>query len=72
MGVIKKSIVRAGFSKDYREWHISRHDVFGERFRNMWISNRSEEPEEFAITDGEVEDPLQLDDDDGELELMTI
>lgn len=34
--VIQMSIKRAGFVDDVGEWHISRHDVYGEGFRDAW------------------------------------
>jgi hypothetical protein len=36
--VVATSIKRAGFSADYDEWHISRHDVYGDNFCNAWLS----------------------------------
>jgi len=29
---LKKSIVQAGFHGNFKEWHITCHDIFGERF----------------------------------------
>ena len=54
--VIQRSITRAGFSADMSEWHISRHDVFGERFRCMWNSNLSETVDAFEVHASDVED----------------
>ena len=59
--VVEKSIVRAGFHDDYAEWHISRHDVFGERFRSIWVSNSSEHVDEFDLEEEEVDDPFMID-----------
>lgn len=36
---INNSIKSAGFSDDYSDWHISKHDVYGERFRIAWEEN---------------------------------
>jgi len=33
---IKHSISSAGFSNDYKDWHISKHDVYGDKFRTAW------------------------------------
>ena len=35
---IINSISAAGFSDNYRDWHISKHDVYGEQFRTAWGS----------------------------------
>ena len=56
----KKSLVRAGFHDDFEEWHISRHDIFGTRFKSMWVSNISETLTEFELLEGEEEDPFLL------------
>ncbi len=58
--VIKKSIVRAGFHDDFEEWHISRHDIVGTRFKSMWVSNISETLTEFELLEGEEEDLFLL------------
>ena len=29
---IKKSLKAAGFSDDYKDWHISKHDLYSEKF----------------------------------------
>ncbi|KAJ0397496.1 hypothetical protein P43SY_009303 [Pythium insidiosum] len=35
--VIHKSIAGAGFSPNYEDWHIARHDVYGSVFRQRWL-----------------------------------
>lgn len=34
--VISNSIKAAGFDDDYRNWHISKHDVYGSKFNSAW------------------------------------
>jgi hypothetical protein len=60
--VIMKSIVRAGFHDDFEEWHISRHNIFGTRFKSIWVSNISKTVTEFELLKGEEEDPFLLED----------
>ena len=66
--VIKKSIARAGFDKNVEEWHIARHDIFGERFRAMWESNNAEEIHEFEVQEGEEDDPFMLEDENEQVD----
>jgi len=33
---ISNSILSAGFHDDFRDWHISKHDVYGRQFRDLW------------------------------------
>ena len=40
---IHRSIQSAGFANNYEEWHIAKHDVYGERFRNAWINGGDRE-----------------------------
>jgi hypothetical protein len=60
--VIMKSIVRAGFHDDFEELHISRHNIFGTRFKSIWVSNISKTVTEFELLKGEEEDPFLLED----------
>lgn len=41
--VVAKSITRAGFSTSSAEWHIARHDVYGEGFRRAWLERDTQE-----------------------------
>ena len=34
------SILSAGFSDNYENWHITKHDVYGERFREAWVNRQ--------------------------------
>ncbi|ETI33724.1 hypothetical protein F443_19625, partial [Phytophthora nicotianae P1569] len=36
--VVSRSVAAAGFSRCYQDWHISRHDVYGELFCRKWLS----------------------------------
>ncbi|POM58666.1 Pogo transposable element with KRAB domainlike [Phytophthora palmivora] len=33
---INNSIAAAGFGEDYMEWHVAQHDVYGEKFCEIW------------------------------------
>ena len=33
---ISSSVVAAGFSENYKDWHISNHDVYGDKFCAAW------------------------------------
>jgi hypothetical protein len=33
---IKNSIGSAGFHEDYNSWHIAKHDVYGQQFKQHW------------------------------------
>ena len=37
---ISRSIQSAGFSPNFEDWHITKHDVYGNMFRDVWINNR--------------------------------
>ena len=51
------SINAAGFSEDYKAWHISKHDVYGELFRNAW-----ENKDDTEVNPNEIEILTQMDD----------
>ena len=40
---IKNSIAAAGFNEDASQWHISKHDVYGEHFCEAWKNTGSTE-----------------------------
>ena len=41
-GLLKKSVDKCGFLDDASSWHISKHDVYGAKFRAPWeISARA-------------------------------
>ena len=49
---IKKSINAAGFNTSARHWHISKHDVYGEKFLEAWDKAvKEEEAESQTILD---------------------
>ena len=33
------SIISAGFSSDFKDWHIAKHDVYGNHFIQAWESS---------------------------------
>lgn len=35
---IINSVRSAGFDEDYQNWHTSKHDVFGESFKQAWTN----------------------------------
>ncbi|GMF39205.1 unnamed protein product [Phytophthora fragariaefolia] len=37
--VVKKSVEKCGFLDDPSDWHISKHDVYGAKFRMAWELN---------------------------------
>ena len=37
--VVWKSVLAAGFSENFEDWHITRHDVYGHIFREKWLSS---------------------------------
>ncbi|KAJ8578393.1 hypothetical protein ON010_g811 [Phytophthora cinnamomi] len=36
--VVTRSVAAAGLAPCYQDWHISRHDVYGELFCRKWLS----------------------------------
>ncbi|KAG2878556.1 hypothetical protein PC118_g24367 [Phytophthora cactorum] len=52
--VINRSVHAAGFSPLYEDWHISRHDVYGELFCRKWLS-RDESSEDEEVTEDLLE-----------------
>jgi hypothetical protein len=41
--VVFNSVQVAGFSLDHREWFISKHDVYGEKFVKAWEERETQE-----------------------------
>ena len=39
---ISRSIATAGFSDDYEQWHIAKHDVYGQRFKESWLNKQAD------------------------------
>jgi hypothetical protein len=33
---IENSIKCAGFSPNYEDWHMTKHDVYGDNFKTLW------------------------------------
>jgi len=34
--IIKNSIGSAGFHEDFNSWHIAKHNVYGQQFKQHW------------------------------------
>jgi len=60
LDVIEKSIVGAGFHHNFKEWHITRHDIFGALFKSLWANNSSDQINDFALQEGEADDTYFL------------
>ena len=48
---IDQSILSAGFDEDYKNWHISKHDVYRDLFKEAW-ENRDDievQPEQLEL-----------------------
>lgn len=60
--VIQKSIKAAGFGS-WEEWHISKHDVYWERFKTLWSSNLEEKINE-QNAEEYAQDPVDEIEDD--------
>ena len=53
---VKNSVDSAGFHPDYTQWHVAKHDVYGERFREAWnAAAGSEVNEEMLEVDAQVD-----------------
>ncbi|KAJ0390003.1 hypothetical protein ATCC90586_011761 [Pythium insidiosum] len=52
--VVDLSIARAGFSTQLDEWHIARHDVYGEQFHKAW-SQDAEPPADANMSEDDHE-----------------
>ena len=67
---VRNSILSAGFADDYRAWHITKHDVYGQRFISRWENQVYVVVEIEQLEVGEEEDDLEalvvIDDDDVE------
>lgn len=53
---VLNSILSVGFNENFKEWHISKHDVYGEKFCNLW-----ENIGDFAFNEEEFESNRQED-----------
>jgi hypothetical protein len=62
--VVNRSIKAAGFGM-WNEWHISKHDVYGDRFKTLWLSNL-EEQVNMQNTEEDAQDPADEIEDDFE------
>jgi hypothetical protein len=52
---IKTSIHTVGFSENCEDWHIWKHDVYGEKFKQAW-RNKIEREVELDELEQELED----------------
>ena len=48
---VRNSIAASGFTVDYRDWHIAKHDVYGEIFLSKCVSADEEAPDDTDIAD---------------------
>ena len=53
--MLLKFIVRTGFHSSFEDWHITRHEIFGVRFKLLWVNNASEQINDFALQEGEAD-----------------
>ncbi|OWZ12835.1 hypothetical protein PHMEG_00013944 [Phytophthora megakarya] len=53
--VVSNSVAAAGFSPCFEDWHISRHDVYGEMFCRKWLSRDEDSDDDEEV----VEDLLE-------------
>ena len=58
--MLLKFIVRTGFHSSFEDWHITRHEIFGVRFKLLWVNNASEQINDFALQEGEADVPFLL------------
>lgn len=54
--IVKSCVEAAGFSQNFRNWHISKHDVYGERFMKAWQSCVQSEDQVIIVLDSDDED----------------
>ena len=45
---------------NFEQWHTSRHDNFGVRFKSLWVKNASKQINYFALREKEDDDALLL------------
>jgi hypothetical protein len=70
---IRRSIASAGFADNYRDWHVSKHDVYGELFNEAWENSGEVEVDGQELENIPQEDELfedlevhQIDDSDSD------
>lgn len=66
---IKKSIRIAGFSENCEDWHIWKHDVYGEKFKAAWSNDMEREIELEELEQEPEDDDIHIDDDLRDLHL---
>ena len=59
---IRKSIRAAGFDENPKNWHISKHDVYGERFLQQWEDSVDTEVNSNMLEGEDTVDDLMIDD----------
>ena len=57
---IKKSIAIAGFDDDHDKWHISKHDVYGEKFLAAWNDRGDREVDRDAFDADDTMDDVNI------------
>ena len=62
--VVWRSVLAAGFSENFEDWHIARHDVYGQKFREKWLSAQPDASDDDDLSDLVSFDELFIIDDD--------
>ena len=65
---IKNSIGSAGFHEDYNSWHIAKHDVYGQQFKQRWIDTGDVEHNTEHFEEIGQDDDIGNIEDDGSME----
>jgi len=65
---IKNSIGSAGFHEDYNSWHIAKHDVYGQQFKQHWIDTGDVEHNTEHFEEIGQDDDIGNIEDDGSME----
>ncbi|KAG2870900.1 hypothetical protein PC115_g20616 [Phytophthora cactorum] len=55
---VANSVAAAGFADHCMDWHVARHDVYGDRFREKWEASGEAEQDEGDFNLDELHDAL--------------
>ncbi|KAG3130635.1 hypothetical protein PI126_g20415 [Phytophthora idaei] len=55
---VKTSVAAAGFANNWAEWHVARHEVYGEQLRAKWETSGEREQVEDGFNLDELHDAL--------------
>ena len=58
---VRNSIKSAGISTNYQDWHIAKHDIYGNLFREKFLSSAIDIPNRNIISDDIVTDDIEDD-----------